>query len=51
MSVNLTPNPNVQGPTGPTGPTGGTGPVPALTMLTAAPVANETDEFCGITIV
>ena len=26
MSVNLTPNPNVQGPTGPTGPTGGTGP-------------------------
>lgn len=26
MSVNLTPNPNVLGPTGPTGPTGGTGP-------------------------
>ncbi len=29
MSVNLTPNPNVQGPTGPTGPTGGTGPTGA----------------------
>lgn len=26
MSVNLTPNPNVLGPTGATGPTGGTGP-------------------------
>ena len=26
MSVNLTPNPNVLGPTGSTGPTGGTGP-------------------------
>ncbi len=26
MSVSLTPNPNVLGPTGPTGPTGGTGP-------------------------
>ena len=26
MSVNITPNPNVIGPTGPTGPTGSTGP-------------------------